>query len=97
MCFCYVLYSQSLDRFYTGSTILNLTDRLKKHLSQYYGKNKFTSGIDDWTIYLEIPCESIDQARKIELHIKRMKSSRYIRNLKVYPELVIKLKHRFAK
>jgi len=35
---------------------------------------------------------SIEQAKKLEAHIKRMKSRKYIRDLKIYPEEITKLK-----
>jgi len=37
-------------------------------------------------------CRSIEQAKKLEAHIKRMKSRKYIRDLKIYPEEITKLK-----
>ena len=46
-------------------------------------------------IYVAINCKSIVQARKIEMHIKRMKSSNYIQNLVKYPNLVKELMVKF--
>ncbi len=92
---CYILYSTSLNRFYVGSTILEPKERLQNHLEQFYGNHKYTSLSKDWKIFLEITCNSIEQARKIEKHIKKMKSSKYIRNLRQYPEIVSKLQKRF--
>ena len=96
MFYCYILFSASLNRFYIGSTILEPKERLQKHLEQFYGNRKFTASAKDWELYLEIPCESIDVARKTEKHIKRMKSQKYIQNLKKYPALVGKLRQRFS-
>ncbi|MEN8225060.1 MAG: GIY-YIG nuclease family protein [Bacteroidota bacterium] len=90
--YCYILYSSNLNRFYTGSTILNPEERLENHLLQYYGSSKFTAQTKDWELFLTVECISIHQARRIEQHIKKMKSSKYIRNLSIYPEIIDKLK-----
>ena len=84
---CYILFSKKLDRYYIGFTTLPIDERLDHHLSNYYD-NKFTSKANDWIVFLEIKCPNADTARKVEAHIKRMKSKRYIENLKKYPEMV---------
>ena len=96
MYYCYIIYSPALGRFYTGSTELPTLERLERHLEKYYGNNKFTSKAKDWEFYYAIPCETRAQALKIERHIKKMKSSKYIQNLKKYPEITTKLKIRFT-
>ncbi len=93
--YCYILYSSELDRFYTGATILDPEQRLENHLIEYYGKKKFTVKVKDWQLFLAIECVTIEQARQIERHIKRMKSSTYIRNLIAYPAIVEKLKAQY--
>ncbi len=87
MCLCYILFSNKLNRYYTGFTTLSVDQRLENHLTNYYD-NKFTSKAKDWIVFLEIKCPNADTARKVEAHIKRMKSKRYIENLKKYPEIV---------
>ena len=91
MPYCYILHSRALNRFYTGSTILSPEERLKRHLEEYYGKSKFTAKAKDWKIFVAIECSSIDQARKIETHIKNMKSKKYIENLVKYPLITQRL------
>ena len=95
MYFCYILFSPSLNKYYSGSTSNTVQGRLNKHIEKYYGNNKFTASRDDWTIFLEIPCSTFKQAKAIEKHIKGMKSRKYIENLKKYPEMVVKLLDRF--
>ena len=90
MCSCYILFSNKLNRYYTGFTTLPLEERVENHLSNYYD-NKFTSKANDWIAFLEIKCPNADIARKIEAHIKRMKSKLYLENLKKYPEMIKKL------
>lgn len=82
----YILYSTKADSFYTGFTTDTIENRLQKHLADYY-ENKFTSNVKDWTIFLTINCSSTSQARKIETHIKKMKSKKYILNLKKHPAI----------
>ena len=96
MYYCYIIYSPTLRRFYTGSTSLLASERIERHLEKYYGNNKFTSKVNDWELFYTIPCETRSQALKIERYIKKMKSAKYIRNLVKYPDIAIKLKIRFA-
>jgi len=95
MCYCYILHSEALDRFYIGSTILKPEDRLKRHLEKFYGDKKFTAKAGDWTLFFTIKCESIEQAKRIEMHIKRMKSKKYIKNLPVYPDIIKRLLEKY--
>ena len=65
--------------------------RLDKHKDKSYGTHRYSAIADDWMLFHSIDCENIKQAGNIERHIKRMKSSKYIRNLKLYPEISDKL------
>lgn len=47
--------------------------------------------VDDWKLYFSIKNIEYKQARKIETNIKNMKSSKYIKNLKHYHEMKVKL------
>ena len=85
----YILYSKSIDRFYVGSCH-DLKLRLDQHKNKYF-KNAFTSRTADWELFLALPDLEYTQARKIENHIKRMKSRLYIKNLFTYHELREKL------
>ena len=87
---CYIIYSASLDKFYTGITQESVEDRLEMHNKSGYG-NHYTSQSSDGEIFLIIPCISVSQSMKIERHIKKMKSKTHIQNLKKYPEMVEKL------
>ena len=91
----YILYSPSLDSFYTGFTTTSVNERLNKHNEKFYN-NKYTSKASDWEIYLSIECISENQARGIEAHIKRMKSKTYILNLKRYPNIIIELLNKYT-
>ena len=88
MAYVYILYSQNIDSFYTGSC-LDFDLRLIQH--RHHTFKGFTSRSDDWKTFLLLENLSYTKARKIERHIKRMKSKKYIYNLKKYPELLQKL------
>lgn len=89
MAIVYILYSPSFKKYYTGSC-RNLTERMNEHLSKYF-PDAYTSITIDWVVYLIFENLSYLQARKIGSHIKRMKSKKYIENLKKYSELREKL------
>ena len=93
--FVYILYSKSLGRFYTGVTTLSIEERIQNHIEKKYGKMNFSQKAKDWELFHFIQCNNFSQARKIEIHIKKMKSTTYIKNLKSYPELVVKLLEKF--
>ncbi len=86
----YILHSISLDSFYVGET-LDLEKRIKEHNTSFY-ENSFTSKAKDWKLFLSIDCKDRIQARKVETHIKKMKSKKYILDIKKYPEIIEKLK-----
>ncbi len=89
MAIVYILYSPKLDRFYTGSC-LNLEIRLEEHMSKKF-IDGYTSKANDWELFFSIDSLSYNQVRQIELHIKKMKSKKYIYDLKKYKEIVSKL------
>ncbi len=78
--FFYVLYSPSVDRYYSGITSDDIQSRLQKHNSSFYGVH-FTSQASDWEIRLLIPFDTYSLARKTELYVKRMKSRKFIEKI----------------
>jgi putative endonuclease len=93
MAFVYILYSKSLNRYYVGSC-LDLDLRLKEHLSKKFDGG-FTSKASDWLLFYTIPNLEYE-ARKTEAHIKKMKSRKYIEDLKRYTELSEKLVRQYS-
>jgi len=67
-----------------------MAERLSHHNSGFY-KGSYTTQSTDWEVFLSIDCSSFSQARKMESHIKKMKSRKYLANLKTYPEMIQKL------
>ncbi|MBP0612373.1 GIY-YIG nuclease family protein [Chryseobacterium sp. cx-311] len=84
-----ILYSEISDKFFIGETS-NIENRLTKHNQHFYDCS-FTKIAVDWELFYIIECRDIAVARKIEKHIKRMKSRTYIYNLKIHPEILQKL------
>jgi putative endonuclease len=89
----YVLYSTSSDLFYIGCTN-DLKLRVGYHLLKEF-QNSFTAKYTDWELFFEMPDLSMQQARKIEAHIKKMKSRKYFFDLKTYPEISKRLIKRY--
>jgi putative endonuclease len=96
MAYVYVLYSGSRNRFYTGVTRESPNLRLQQHNNSVFGPDHFTASGAHWILFLEIKCNNLNQALAIEKHIKRMKSAKYIRNLKMPSELSDKLLERYS-
>ena len=93
MSYVYIIFSESLNRFYVGETI-DLDKRLVEHNEGVYARS-FTKKAQDWELFFAIACENKTQAIQIEKHIKRMKSVVYIKNLKLYPEIAERLKEKY--
>ncbi|MBK5271433.1 MAG: GIY-YIG nuclease family protein [Bacteroidia bacterium] len=89
MAVVYILYSEAYNKYYVGSCD-DLASRFHQHLEKVFSKS-FTSQVNDWIIYFTLVNLDYKQARDIEAHIKRMKSKKYITDLKEYSELSIKL------
>ncbi len=95
MAIVYIIYSPSIDKFYTGFSTESIEIRLQRHNDDYYN-DKWTSKGKPWQVHLTIECKSDLVASKIEMHIKSMKSKKYMANLKLYPEIVQKLKLKYS-
>ena len=80
MHFVYIIKSNKLGKFYIGETY-DIEQRLKYHNSTELNNNSTRTGIL-WVIYHLIECKNREVARRIENHIKSMKSRKYIENLK---------------
>jgi putative endonuclease len=89
----YILYSPSIDAYYIGQ-IEDFEARFQCHKDKIFGRS-FTKRADDWIVFLIIDCPSRKQSVNLEAHIKRMKSRRYIENLKKYPEIILRLKLKY--
>ncbi len=86
----YILYSPSLRKYYIGSC-KDVIVRIDQHFSVHF-PGAFTAKTIDWIVYYMHDDLNYLQARKIEAHIKKMKSKKFIENLKKYPEILERLK-----
>ena len=78
MCYCYVLYSNSIDKYYIGHSYEDLKERLRKHLSYHRG---FTAKAKDWIlVHFEI-FNSKSEAYNRERELKAWKSRSKIQKL----------------
>ncbi len=93
MAVVYILYSVQAKRFYVGSCN-NLEERMEQHRLKTF-PSSYTAKNSDWEIFYTINNLEYKQARKIELHIKRMKSKIYIENLLIYPSMTENLKRKY--
>ena len=73
----YILYSDSLNKYYVGSTN-DVDRRLSEHNRK---KGKFTDLGIPWKIVYSEVFDSAKQARNRELYIKSRKSRKYIEEL----------------
>ena len=89
----YILYSQSLDKFYIGYTS-DFSARFDFHNSLQ--NNIWTKNGKPWAVHLLIEKLGKSQALKIEKHLKNMKSRNYLIDLKLNPSAIAELKQRFG-
>lgn len=84
-----------MDRllFYIGQS-MNIESRIDMHNQKEFS-GSFATQCNDWGLYFTMECNSRRQAILIEKHVRRMKSRKYLANLKTYPEIVEKLKEKY--
>jgi putative endonuclease len=75
--FIYILYSETRDRFYIGSSA-DVSKRLIRHNA---GATKSTKSGSPWKVVYSESFSSKTEALKREIYLKRMKSSFYLEDL----------------
>ena len=74
----YILFSETINKYYVGFSASDITSRIKKHNSNHKG---FTGGKGDWIlVYKELFDAKVD-AMKREKQIKNWKSRKAIEAL----------------
>jgi putative endonuclease len=76
----YILWSESLQRFYVGSTN-NIEDRLHRHNSGY---EKFTSRGRPWIMICDFDCGDRADAVSLENRIKKRGIRRFLEDNKIH-------------
>ena len=77
MAYCYILYSEKLDKYYVGACI-DMNRRLYEH---NIGHSAFTSRGIPWILKYTEEFSTLTEAKKRESYIKKMKSRKYIESL----------------
>ena len=77
MLYTYIIYSAKLNKYYVGACT-ELERRLYEH---NIGHSKFTSTGVPWVLKYSKEFETLAEAKKWELYIKKMKSRKYIEQL----------------
>jgi putative endonuclease len=77
MPFTYILYSEKLNKYYVGACT-DLERRLYEH---NIGYSKFTSTGTPWILKYKEEFPTLEEAKKRESYIKKMKSRKYIQDL----------------
>ena len=77
MYYCYVLYSEKLDKYYIGST-LDLEGRLQRHNTSNHG---FTATGKPWEIRYFETFETKSEALKREIQLKSWKNRKSLEEL----------------
>ena len=75
----YILWSESLQKYYVGSTN-NLEDRLQRHNAGY---EKFTSKGKPWKLIYKVECLDRKEAVNLERKIKSRGIKRYLEDNKI--------------
>ena len=75
--FLYILYSEELDKYYTGVT-QEISARLKEHLWNHKG---YTAKAKDWRVVYHESFSTKEEALKRENQIKKWKSRKMIEKL----------------
>ena len=74
----YILYSCEADKYYIGSTADNISERLRRHLSDHGG---FTSRAKDWALVYSEIFDTRTEALKREKELKGWKNRNRIKEL----------------
>ncbi|MFT4534336.1 MAG: putative endonuclease [Saprospiraceae bacterium] len=74
----YIIYSESIGRYYVGSTLMTLEDRLQRHNSNHKG---FTGRANDWVVVHKCVFKDVSSSRQLEAKIKKRGPKRYIDDL----------------
>ena len=77
MCYLYILYSKSIDRYYIGITI-ELETRLSRHNQ---GGSKYTKRGVPWTLVHTETYDNKSDAMERESYLKKQKSRKLIEKI----------------
>ena len=80
-CYVYIIYSQQINKYYTG-----LTFDIKRRMSEHArGQNRSTRTATDWKTIYCVDAKNPKDARALEKKIKARGAHRYIHDLNRTP------------
>lgn len=94
MHFVYIIKSKKDGSFYIGETS-DLEKRLHWHNSEELNIG-FTKSRNPWEYHFTLKVDDKQIAKKIERHIKNIKSRQYLENLVRFPEIASKLIEKYS-
>lgn len=94
MHFVYIIKSKVDGSFYIGETS-DLEKRLYWHNTEKLNIGFTKSGMP-WEYFFTLKVKDKKVAKKIERHIKNMKSKKYLENLIRFPEITSKLIEKYS-
>jgi putative endonuclease len=77
--YVYILFSEKLDKFYTGQTN-NMEDRIMRHNS---AQERFTSSGVPWKLVWSEPFKTRAEAVKLKKKIKKRGTKRYLNDIDI--------------
>ena len=89
MHYLYIIYSEKLNKYYTGETP-DPEHRLKQHNNHYF-KINYTKGANDWVLKVNYSTNSKEEAIVLEKFIKRMKSKKFIEKIISEPSILTEI------
>ncbi len=94
MYYVYAIQSKLDQSFYTGRTS-SLEERLHCHNMPELNVG-ITKRKSPWDYFFILEVGNLKLAGRIENHLKKMKSKKYIKDLKKYPEIAQKLIKKYS-
>ena len=74
----YILFSNQIQKYYTGYTNSSINERLKQHLYNHKG---FTGKAKDWIVAYKKVLITKNEALKLENKIKKRGAKRYLNDI----------------
>jgi len=94
MHYVYILFSTATNKYYIGETP-DVIVRLEFHNDAQKNTNSTKTGIP-WELFWSLEVADRSIARKIESHIKQMRTQKYYNDLKKYSEISKKLTKKYS-
>ena len=71
----YILYSKQIEKYYIGSTSMDISERLRRHNTNHRG---YTGQVNDWEIVYFKEFKDKRESQSLERRIKKRGAKRYL-------------------